>query len=273
MAWRSMTTPPLPTDFTHFPHVIRGSPRGGSLTRAAVGSSFDSTFIIRGTPAAGGSAIYDTSARGNPTAVQRYGLLAEGLRLDPERHWIEFDLRPEAHFHDGEPVTAADVVYSFDLLIEGRQSHSIPSYYAEVASVEAVDERTVRFTFDSNESRELPALIVGQFRSCPSTTGPSVISAARRWHLIRSGLRIAEVDPGRRIVYERDPDYWGRDFRSTADATISIAWSTITIAIATSPGRPSRPASSTTPCPCRHLGHRLRLSRLPRRSGHATHGS
>ncbi|MGM0782968.1 MAG: extracellular solute-binding protein [Pseudomonadota bacterium] len=206
--------PALPADFTHFPYVNPEAPKGGSLTRAAVGSSFDSTnpFIIRGTPAAGVSAIYDTLLEGNPDEpFSVYGLLAEGVRLDPERHWIEFDLRPEAHFHDGEPVTAEDVVYSFDLLIE-EGNPFYRSYYAEVASVEALDERTVRFTFDSNESRELP-LIVGQLPVLPQHywaerdfSTPTLAA-----HPGSGPYRIAEVDPGRRIAYERDPDYWGRD--------------------------------------------------------------
>ncbi|SDJ80099.1 extracellular solute-binding protein [Billgrantia gudaonensis] len=206
--------PALPADFTHFPYVNPQAPKGGSLTRAAVGSSFDSTnpFIIRGTPAAGVSVIYDTLLESNldePFSV--YGLLAEGIRLDPERHWIEFDLRPEARFHDGEPVTAEDVVYSFDLLIE-EGNPFYRSYYAEVAEVEALDDHTVRFRFSSNESRELP-LIVGQLPILPRHYwAERDFSAPTLERHIGSGpYRIAEVDPGRRIVYERDPDYWGRD--------------------------------------------------------------
>ena len=206
--------PALPADFPHFPHVNPEAPRGGTLTQAAVGGSFDSTnpFIIRGTPAAGLFEIYDTLVEGNPDEpFSVYGLLAEGMRLDPERNWIEFDLRPEARFHDGEPVTADDVVYSFELLTE-QGNPFYGAYYADVESVTALDERTVRFHFAEVHSRELP-LIVGQLPVLPKHyweardfTAPSLAA-----HPGSGPYRIAEVDPGRRIVYQRDPDYWGRD--------------------------------------------------------------
>ncbi|WP_240454040.1 extracellular solute-binding protein [Halomonas sp. NO4] len=206
--------PALPADFAHFPYVNPDAPKGGSMTQAAVGSSFDSTnpFIIRGTPAAGVSVIYDTLLEGNPDEpFSVYGLLAEGIRLDPDRHWIEFDLRPEARFQDGEPVTAEDVVFSFNLLIE-EGNPFYRSYYAEVENVEALDEQTVRFTFRSNESRELP-LIVGQLPILPKHywVERDFTSPTLDRHPGSGPYRIAEVEPGRRIVYARDPDYWGRD--------------------------------------------------------------
>lgn len=206
--------PELPADFSHFPYVDPDAPKGGSMTQAAVGGSFDSTnpFIIRGTPAAGLGQIYDTLVEGNPDEpFSVYGLLASGMRLDPERYWIEFDLRPEARFHDGEPVTAEDVVFSFELLRE-QGNPFYGAYYADVASVTALDEHTVRFEFSANHSRELP-LIVGQLPVLPKHyweerdfTAPTL---AR--HPGSGPYRIAEVEPGRRIVYERVEDYWGRD--------------------------------------------------------------
>lgn len=206
--------PELPLGFDHFPHVEPEAPKGGTMTRAAVGSSFDSTnpFIIRGTPAIGISQIYDTLLESNPDEpFSAYGLLTEGIRLDPQRHWIEFDLRPEARFHDDEPVTADDVVFSFELLTE-QGNPFYGAYYADVASVEALDPHTVRFEFANNHSRELP-LIVGQLPVLPrhyweerDFTAPTL---AR--HPGSGPYRIAEVEPGRRIVYQRVEEYWGRD--------------------------------------------------------------
>ncbi|MBW6391789.1 extracellular solute-binding protein [Billgrantia antri] len=206
--------PALPADFSHFPYVFPDAPKGGSMTQAAVGSSFDSTnpFIIRGTPAIGIGDIYDTllvENRDEPFSV--YGLLAEGIRLDPDRYWIEFDLHPEARFHDGEPVTAEDVVYSFHLLLdEGNPFYR--GYYADVESVEALDRHTVRFEFAANHSRELP-LIVGQLPVLPKHYWEErdFSSPTLARHPGSGPYRIAEVDPGRRIVYERVDDYWGRD--------------------------------------------------------------
>ncbi|MGM0520711.1 MAG: extracellular solute-binding protein [Pseudomonadota bacterium] len=207
-------TPALPEDFTHFPHVNPDAPKGGSMTRTAVGGSFDSTnpFIIRGTPASGISQIYDTLMASNPNEpFSLYGLLASGVRLDPEREWIEFDLRPEARFHDGEPVTADDVVFSLDILRE-EGNPFYRNYYAGVDDAVALDDHRVRFNFNDSDSRELP-LIVAQMPILPrhywesrDFTAPTLAK-----HPGSGPYRIDTVDPGRRIVFKRDENYWGKD--------------------------------------------------------------
>ncbi|WP_172118773.1 extracellular solute-binding protein [Halomonas hibernica] len=207
-------SPELPADFAYFPHVNPLAPKGGTITHTAVGSSFDSTnpFIIRGTPATGVGQIYDTLMTSNPSEpFSVYGLLAEGVRLDPDREWIEFDLRPEARFQDGEPVTAYDVVFSFNLLREeGNPFYA--SYYADVDNAIALNEHQVRFEFSSTESRELP-LIVTQLPILPRHYWePRDFAAPTLTAHPGSGpYRISDVDPGRRIVYQRDDDYWGKD--------------------------------------------------------------
>ncbi|PRY70965.1 extracellular solute-binding protein [Halomonas ventosae] len=205
--------PALPADFTHFPHANPDAPAGGSLVRSAIGS-FDSTnpFIIRGTPATGLTEIYDTLLTQNPDEpFSMYGLLAEGVRLDPERQWIEFDLHPEARFHDGEPVTAEDVVFSFETLTKKGQPF-YGAYYADVVGIRAVDEDTVHFDLADSESRELP-LIIGQLPILPAHFWQDRdFEATTRDALLGSGpYRIGAVEPGRRIIFERVDDYWGRD--------------------------------------------------------------
>ncbi|SEK21135.1 extracellular solute-binding protein [Halomonas daqiaonensis] len=205
--------PRLPTDFLHFPHADPEAPEGGSLVRSAIGS-FDSTnpFIIRGTPATGLTEIYDTLLTQNPDEpFSMYGLLAKGVRLDPDRQWIEFDLHPKARFHDGEPVTAEDVVFSFETLTEQGQPF-YGAYYADVAGIRAVDEDTVHFDLADSDSRELP-LIIGQLPILPAHFWEGRdFEATTRDALLGSGpYRIGTVEPGRRIVYERVGDYWGRD--------------------------------------------------------------
>ncbi|MGM0534966.1 MAG: extracellular solute-binding protein [Pseudomonadota bacterium] len=205
--------PALPADFRHFPHANPDAPTGGSLVRSAIGS-FDSTnpFIVRGTPATGLTETYDTLLAQNPDEpFSMYGLLAEGVRLDPQRQWIEFDLHPEARFHDGEPVTAEDVVFSFETLTEQGQPF-YGAYYADVIDVKALDEATVHFDLADSESRELP-LIIGQLPILPAHFWQDRdFEATTRDALLGSGpYRIGEVEPGRRIVYERVDDYWGRE--------------------------------------------------------------
>ncbi|MDZ7852963.1 MAG: extracellular solute-binding protein [Halomonas sp.] len=205
--------PALPEDFTRFPHANPEAPRGGSLVRSAIGS-FNSTnpFIIRGTPATGLTEIYDTLLTQNPDEpFSMYGLLAEGVRLDPERQWIEFDLHPEARFHDGEPVTAEDVVFSFETLTEKGQPF-YRAYYADVIDVTALDESTVHFDLANSESRELP-LIIGQLPILPAHYWQDRdFEATTRDALLGSGpYRIGVVEPARRIVYERVDDYWGQE--------------------------------------------------------------
>ncbi|MFC3285241.1 extracellular solute-binding protein [Litchfieldella rifensis] len=205
--------PALPADFTHFPYVNPEAPKGGRLVRSAIGS-FDTTnpFIIRGTPATGLAQIYDTLMVSNPDEpFSMYGLLAEGIRLAPDRQWIEFDLHPEARFHDGEPVTAEDVVFSFETLRdEGQPFYG--AYYADVTSVQVLDEDTVRFEFAENNSRELP-LIIGQLPVLPAHFwADREFTAPTLEPLLGSGpYRIAAVEPSRRIVYQRVDDYWGKD--------------------------------------------------------------
>lgn len=206
--------PELAKDFAYFPHVNPVAPKGGTITHTAVGGSFDSTnpFIIRGTPATGISNIYDTLMTSNPgEPFSLYGLLAKGVRLDPDRHWIEFDLRPEARFQDGEPVTAYDVVFTFNLLRE-KANPFYASYYAGVERVIAQSEHQVRFEFNNTESRELP-LIVAQLPILPrhyweprDFTSPTLAA-----HPGSGPYRIGDVDPGRRIVFKRDENYWGKD--------------------------------------------------------------
>lgn len=205
--------PALPADFDHLPYVNPKAPKGGSMISAAQGS-FDSTnpFIVRGTPAAGSMQIYDTlleSSADEPFTM--YGLLAEGIRLDPQRRWVEFDLRPEAHFNDGEPVTAEDVVFSFETLVS-KGAPFYRAYYHDVTKAVAVDEDTVHFDLGDTKSRELP-LILGQMQILPKHFWEGRnFEAVTRDALLGSGpYRIAQVDPGKRIVYQRVEDYWGKD--------------------------------------------------------------
>ncbi|MBA4501990.1 ABC transporter substrate-binding protein [Marinobacterium sp. 3-1745] len=200
-----------PADFQHFDYVNPQAPKGGRLRESAIGT-FDSLnpFIIKGTVAEGSGLIYDTLlSRALDEPFSLYGLLAEQLRVAEDRSWIEFDLRPEARFSDGQPVTAQDVVFTFNLLME-KGSPFFKSYYADIRDISAPSRHTVRFSFSGGLNQELP-LIVGEVPILPAHYWQERDFSIPSLEVpVGSGpYRIGRIDPGRTIVYERREDYWG----------------------------------------------------------------
>ncbi len=206
-------TPKYGPGFAHFDYVNPDAPKGGKVTLGAIGG-FDSLnpFIARGEPADGTGGLYDTltvAARDEP--FTRYGLLAEAMRMPEDRAWIEFRLRPEARWHDGTPITAEDVVWTFDTLI-GKGQPLYRFYYANVDRVTALDARTVRFDFKPGENRELP-LIISEIAILPKHYWADRDFAATTLEppLGSGPFRIVDLEANRFIEYERVADYWGRD--------------------------------------------------------------
>ncbi|MEH6575727.1 MAG: extracellular solute-binding protein [Amphritea sp.] len=198
--------------FKHFEYVNPQAPKGGSVTQSALGT-FDSFngFIIKGTPADGLGLVYDSLlGRAQDEAFSLYGLLAESLEIADDRSWIIFNLRPQARFSDGRPVTAEDVVYSFKLLRE-QGAPFYRAYYREISNIEALSLQRVKFTFDSKDNREL-ALIVGEISILPKHYWENRdFQKPLLDKPIGSGPYIVDsFDAGRRITYKRNPDYWGK---------------------------------------------------------------
>ena len=199
-------------DFKHFDYVNPDAPKGGRVTLQATGS-FDTLnpFTLKGVPAAGSTLIYDTLMTGSADEpFTEYGQLARTVEVPPDRSWVAFDLNEAARWHDGRPVTAGDVVFTFQAL---TQSHPFyRSYYAAVDRVEAEGDRRVRFIFKPGDNRELP-MIVGQLPVLPRHywEGRPFDATTLEPPLGSGPYRIASVDPGRSITYERVADYWGKD--------------------------------------------------------------
>ncbi|MGO9543907.1 MAG: extracellular solute-binding protein [Rhodomicrobium sp.] len=199
--------------FPHLNYVNPDAPKGGVLRRAVLGS-FDSLnpFIIKGAPVAGmREYVYETLlARSYDEPFSLYGLIAESVDTPEDRSSVTFQIRPEARFADGTPITPEDVLFSFSLLkSKGRPNHRI--YYAKVAAAEKVGERGVKFTFKDND-REMP-LIMGLMPVLPqhALTAESFEKTSFDKPLASGPYVVAEVSPGASIVLKRNPDYWGRN--------------------------------------------------------------
>jgi len=201
--------------FDHFAYVNPEAPQGGQLRMARQGT-YDSfnPYILKGSPAAGLGHVFETlmtSSADEPFSM--YGLLAETIYMPEDRSWVAFKLHDDARWHDGTPVTVADVIFSLNAL----QSKGHPFYrfyYQNVSRAEKVAPRTVRFTFKGGVNRELP-LILGQMPILPKhywiAGGRSFGESTLTPPLGSGPYRIAEHEPGRYVAYEKVADYWGAD--------------------------------------------------------------
>jgi peptide/nickel transport system substrate-binding protein len=201
-------------DFTVPTYANAAAPKGGQLTQGVLGT-FDSLnpFIVKGLPAANvrSYVVESLLARGYDEPFTLYGLLADSVETDAARTYVAFTIHPAARFADGSKVTAADVVFSFELLRDrGRPLFGI--YYSKVARAEAIDLRTVRFDLAGADDRELP-LILGLM----PVLAKHAIDADKFEDTtfeppLGSGpYRITAVRPGETVTFTRNANYWGRE--------------------------------------------------------------
>jgi peptide/nickel transport system substrate-binding protein len=207
-------TPALPADFDHFPYADPNAPKGGRLTFGLLGA-FDSLnpLIVNGLPLEQirNYVLESLLTRGYDEPFTLYGLLARSVETDDARSYVTFTLDPAACFSDGTPVTAADVIFSWQLLRDkGRPNHR--SYYSKVAKAEAVGEHGVRFTFTDTGDRELPLILGLMPVLSKRATNPETFERTSFTAPLGSGpYTVASVDAGRSVTLKRNPAYWGRD--------------------------------------------------------------
>lgn len=200
-------------DFTHFDYADPDAPKGGTVTFSAIGT-FDSLnpYILKGVPAAGLGLVFQSlTTQSEDEPFSEYGEIAESILVPEDRSWVAFDLRPQARWHDGEPITVEDVIFSLAILkTRGHPFYRV--YYKNVVKAEKVGERRVRFTFEGGINRELP-LIVGQLPVLPKHyyEGREFERATLDPPIGSGPYRIERVDAGRTIVYRREEDWWGAD--------------------------------------------------------------
>ena len=205
-----------PADFQHFNYVNPEAPKAGSFSLIGWGgvTTFDSlnNYILKGDAAQGLELLFDTlmtRAADEPDAV--YGLVASSAEVADDGLSVTFKLRPEAKFSDGSPLTADDVVFSFEML--KTKGHPIYSQMlADVVKAEALDPHTVRYTFKGSLVRDLPLTVAGLPIFSKAYYSTHDFAATTLDPPLGSGpYVIGDVKQGRTISYKRDPNYWGKD--------------------------------------------------------------
>jgi microcin C transport system substrate-binding protein len=215
-ALAEFSAPKYASSFTHFDYVDPKAPKGGAVVTAEPGS-FDSlnSIILRGQVPRGIGLIGDSLFTGSGDELDVvYGLLAETADYPADKSWVVFNLRPEARFHDGHPVTAADFVFGWKA-IEAHGRPFLKSFLEAVETVEALDEQRLKVSFKTrNEMKPLiraASILTPEPEHWWTVEGRDISKTTLEPPLTSGPYRVKAVDPGRSITYERVADYWGRD--------------------------------------------------------------
>lgn len=216
-------TPKYPANFSHFDYVNPHAPKGGTIRLMGVGT-FDTLnpYTLKGLPPylslwgvfglneplMVGSGQYSPSGDEPQTA---YGLIAESIEYPENRRWVIFNLRAEARFHDGSPITADDVVFSYQTLVE-KGHPRFQQMYQDVKSVKKLGPKRVKFTFSGEDTRALP-LRVGELPVLSKAfwQNRDFEKALMEPPLGSGPYRLVDFEPGRRLKFVRVKDYWGKE--------------------------------------------------------------
>jgi microcin C transport system substrate-binding protein len=216
-----------PASFTHFAWINPEAPKGGTLRMMANGT-FDTLnpYTLKGSspissanflqygvnelnaPLMIGTGIYDPSG---DEPASSYGLIAESVEYSDDRSWVVFNLRPEARFHDGKPITAYDVAFSYRLLL--KQGHPLyRSNLQEVQRVDILNRHSIRFVLKRG-GNSLLILRLGELPVLPQHYWKDRDFKATTYEppLGSGPYRITQVSPGRSLRFERVKDWWGKD--------------------------------------------------------------
>ena len=199
--------------FDHWPYVNPDAPKGGSVVLSAFGS-FDSlnSYILKGEWPRSIGLIGDSLMVGSADELSSvYGLIAETVEYPSDKSWIVFNLRPEAKFSDGTPITASDFEFSFNTI----RTHGRPflkSFYEEVESVEVLSDHQLKFTFNTKDNMKPLVKVAGISPLSVEYWSDKDISKTYLTPAPSSGpYKISKLEAGRSITYERVKDYWGKD--------------------------------------------------------------
>ncbi len=210
-----------PQGFKHFDYVNAHAPKGGTVRQVAIGTYDNFNLVVsgvKGNLAGPVVLIYETLLTAALDEVStEYGLIAETVSYPADFGSVTYRLRAQAKWHDGEPITPEDVIFSLDAFKKNHPQFS--AYYRHVTKAEKTGEREVTFTFDAPGNRELPQ-IVGQLRVMPRHWWEGTDASGRKRDIAATTLeaplgsgayKIKEFVTGRTVVLERVKDYWGKD--------------------------------------------------------------
>jgi microcin C transport system substrate-binding protein len=203
-----------PEGFAHFDFVNPDAPKGGIHHSWTLGS-YDSLtpFTEKGNAAEGAWEVFDSlMVVALDTRDQMYGLIAESATYPPDKRWISFRMRPEARFSDGSPLTADDVVFTFDAM-QNKGQYRYRAYFGDIETVEALGPHEVKFTFAEGAAvRDLLPLVAGTAIFSRAYFADRDFSASSMDPPLGSGpYQVERAEAGRTVVYRRDDDYWARD--------------------------------------------------------------
>ena len=203
--------------FAHLDYVNPDAPKGGEISIWGFGS-FDSMhpYTTKGRSGQLSSIFFESLLEGTadePDSV--YGLVAESLEYPEDRSHVIFNMRPEARFSDGTPLTADDVVFSYETL----RDKGLPSFRAviqkQVASAEALGPHRVKFTFKEGvPTRDLPQTVGGLpifSKAYYERTGADFEASTLEPGLGSGPYVLDSLEVGQQIIYRRNPDYWGKN--------------------------------------------------------------
>jgi microcin C transport system substrate-binding protein len=209
-----------PADFAHLAYVNPDAPKGGemSLSWSSAGGSFDSLhpYTDQGNSAVLANIFFESMLESTlDTIGESYCLLCETIAYPADRSYVIFTIREGAQFSDGTPVTADDVLFSYEIL----RDEGLPSFRANIPltidSAEVLDDRRIRFNFNPDSQLRGRIEAAG---GLPVFSEASHIASGRDFNesrlepLVGSGpYVVGEVEPGRSTVFLRDAEYWGND--------------------------------------------------------------
>ncbi|MDZ4093499.1 MAG: extracellular solute-binding protein [Paracoccaceae bacterium] len=210
-----------PADFAHLDYVNPDAPKGGEISEWAFGG-FDSMnpYSVKGRAGGLSSVMYESILVGTSDEIgASYCLLCETMEYPEDRTWVIFNLRPEVRFSDGTPLTAEDVVFSYEIFLTKGLTDFRIVFAEQVLGAEALDAHRVKFTFKPGiPTRDLPALVGGLpvMSKADYITNNRDLEESSLEPFLGSGAYVLDrMEVGQTLVYRRNPEYWGRNLPIT----------------------------------------------------------